>query len=134
MSSERSSTVLPASTQTARHVSPSPHGLRHRPLGRAATFAESPVPRRRSSFLSETLSETRRSLRSSTDDILLPRARGEDDSNDHEFNHWHSAPLVLALLPAVGGIFFTNGSAFITDVTLLALAAIFMNWALRSPW
>ena len=27
-----------------------------------------------------------------------------------------------------------NGSAVITDITLLALAAIFMNWALRVPW
>ncbi|KAK5064621.1 hypothetical protein LTR84_000455 [Exophiala bonariae] len=130
------STVLP-STQSGRHVSPSPHGLRHRPLARAATFADGhpQMNRRRSSFLSETLSETRKSFRSSTDDIFLPRARGENDFQDQDdTSHWHSLPLVLALLPAVGGIFFTNGSAFITDVTLLALAAIFMNWALRSPW
>ena len=91
--------------------------------------------RRRSSFLSETLSETRKSFRSSTDDILLPRARGENDlHDDDDTSHWHSLPLALALFPAIGGIFFKNGSAFITDVTLLALAAIFMNWALRSPW
>lgn len=129
--------MLPASSQTARHLSPSPQGLRQRPLGRATTFAEghTPLNRRQSSFISETLSETRRSLRSSTDDIFLPRAKGQDDQQDDEdSNHWHSAPLVLALLPAVGGMFFTNGSAFITDVTLLAMAAIFMNWALRSPW
>jgi hypothetical protein len=29
---------------------------------------------------------------------------------------------------------FKDGSAVITDITLLALAAIFMNWALRMPW
>lgn len=130
------STALPA-TQSGRHISPSPHGLRHRPLARAATFADgqAQMNRRRSSFLSETFSETRKSFRSSTDDILLPRARGENSFEDQDdASHWHSLPLALALLPAVGGIFFKNGSAFITDVTLLALAAIFMNWALRSPW
>jgi hypothetical protein len=40
----------------------------------------------------------------------------------------------LALLPAVGGLFFQNGSAVVTDITLLALAAIFLNWAVRLPW
>lgn len=137
MSTEKSSSTAVPSTYSGRHVSPSPHGLRHRPLGRAATFADgyAQMNRRRSSFLSETLSETRRSLRSSTDDILLPRARGENDLQDQDdASHWHSLPLALALFPAIGGIFFKNGSAFITDVTLLALAAIFMNWALRSPW
>ena len=137
MTSEKPSKTIPFSAQTGRHVSPSPVGLRHRPLGRASTFAEGPAQlnRRRSSFLSETLSETRKSLRSSTDDILLPRARRDDKLQDQdEASHWHSLPLVLALLPAIGGIFFKDGSAFITDVTLLALAAIFMNWALKSPW
>ena len=120
-----------------RRVSPSPHGLRQRPLGRSSTFAEVQAQsnRRRSSFLSETLSETKKSLRSSTDDILLPRARETDDLHDHDDgSHWQSLPLGLALLPAVGGLFFKDGSAVITDITLLGLAAIFMNWALRSPW
>lgn len=129
--------TLPAPISTGRRVSPSPHGLRQRPLSRAATFAEgnNPAKGRRSSFLSETFSETRRSLRSSTDDILLPRPTAGNDVNDHDENsHWQSLPLGLALLPAVGGLFFKNGSAVITDITLLGLAAIFMNWALRSPW
>ncbi|OAP61083.1 hypothetical protein AYL99_03284 [Fonsecaea erecta] len=138
MASEKPpSIVLPPLTSSGRQVSPSPQGLRQRPLGRASTFAEGnpPLNRRRSSFLSETFSETRKSLRSSTDDILLPRARDDDDFHDHDDNsHWQSLPLGLALLPAVGGMFFKNGSAVITDVTLLGLAAIFMNWALRSPW
>jgi CHASE3 domain sensor protein len=34
----------------------------------------------------------------------------------------------------MGGIFFTNGTAFVTDILLLALAAIFMNWSVRLPW
>ena len=29
---------------------------------------------------------------------------------------------------------FTNGSSVVTDLTLLVLAAILMNWALRMPW
>jgi hypothetical protein len=29
---------------------------------------------------------------------------------------------------------FKDGSAVITDITLLALAAIFLNWAVRLPW
>ncbi|KAK8049960.1 hypothetical protein PG994_011690 [Apiospora phragmitis] len=43
-------------------------------------------------------------------------------------------PLVLALLPAVGGILFQNGSAFLTDVILLGLAANFLHWSVTQPW
>ncbi|KAI1613842.1 hypothetical protein EDD36DRAFT_208704 [Exophiala viscosa] len=131
--------TVPESIQTGRTISPSP-GLRQRAFGRTSTFAEENARqgRRSSSFLSESLSDTRKSLRSSTtvDDILLPRPRGADDLDDihDESSHWQSLPLGLALLPAVGGLFFKNGSAIVTDVTLLGLAAIFMNWALRSPW
>lgn len=52
----------------------------------------------------------------------------------HESSPWHSAPLAFALLPAVGGMLFTNGSSIITDVMLLGLAAIFLNWSVRLPW
>ncbi|KIX10036.1 uncharacterized protein Z518_01117 [Rhinocladiella mackenziei CBS 650.93] len=138
MASEKPPSItLPPPIHSGRRVSPSPHGLRQRPLGRSSTFAEghAQLNRRRGSFLSETLSETRKSLRSSTDDILLPRAKEGDDLQVHDdTSHWQSLPLGLALLPAVGGLLFKNGSAVITDVTLLGLAAIFMNWALRSPW
>lgn len=86
-------------------------------------------------MFSETLSDARKSLRSSTDDLLLPRVTSSQDHQDgDESSPWHSLPLGLALLPAVGGMIFKDGNAFITDVTLLALAAIFMNWALRMPW
>jgi hypothetical protein len=43
-------------------------------------------------------------------------------------------PLVLALLPAVGGLFFEGGSAFFTDIILLGLAAIFLRWSVTQPW
>ncbi len=51
-----------------------------------------------------------------------------------EVTHWHSTPLAFAILPAVGGLLFRNGSAFITDILLLVLAAVFMNWSIRLPW
>jgi len=52
----------------------------------------------------------------------------------HESSHWDSAPLAFALLPALGGLFFTNGSSVITDVMLLGFAAILLNWSVRIPW
>lgn len=112
--------------------------LRHRGAGRSATFAEGTANlrnQRRNSTLSDTVSEARNSIRSSTDDILFPRAAKRNDVNlTNEESHWHSAPLGLALLPAVAGIFFQNGSAVVTDVTLLILAAVFLNWSVRLPW
>lgn len=120
---------------SSRHLSPPPPGLRHRPLPRAATFAEPSLGRRRSSIFSESLSDAKRSFRTSTDDLLLPRASYANDTHDmDETSHWHSLPLGLALLPAAAGLFFKDGSAIITDVTLLIIAAIMMNWALRMPW
>jgi hypothetical protein len=110
--------------------------LRRRPLSRSATIADmsSPMARRSNSFLTVDSTEVR-SLRSSTDDLLLPRvARHSDDDAQHETSHLQSAPLALALLPAVGGLFFHNGSAILTDATLLILAAIFLNWSVRLPW
>lgn len=136
MASEDKDAPLPTAFGSSRHLSPPP-GLRQRPLGRAATFAEPSIPlnRRRSSIFSETFSEARKSLRSSTDDLLLPRINPAQEHQDaDESSPWHSLPLGLALLPALGGLFFKDGSALITDITLLALAAIFMNWALRTPW
>jgi hypothetical protein len=107
--------------------------MRIRPLGRAKTFSDPPVPgiQRRSSILSEFSFDD---VRSSTDDLLLPKADGINHAGDHESSNWHSAPLAFALLPAVGGMFFKNGSAVVTDVTLLGLAAIFLNWSVRLPW
>jgi hypothetical protein len=99
-------------------------------FSRAATFSEG-LDQRRNSTLSDSLSEARNSIRSSTDDLFLPRV---SKAHTLEESHWHSTPLGLALLPAIAGIFFQNGSAFVTDVTLLVLAAIFLNWSVRLPW
>lgn len=138
MASEKLSSIsLPPPTQPNRHASPPPSQIRQRGLGRAATFASDRIPlnRRRSSLFSEGRSETRKSFRSSTDDLLFPRANGSTlPLEQQESSHWHSFPLALALLPAVGGLFFQEGSAVVTDVTLLILAALFLNWAVRLPW
>lgn len=129
--------ALQSTSQKAQ--SPPPSQLRHRPLARAATSADmsnGPTLRhRRSSLFSDNVSEARRSFRSSVTDDLYPRANGSADfEGHHDTSHWNSVPLVLALLPAVGGLLFNNGSAVVTDITLLALAAIFLNWSLRLPW
>ncbi|KAJ5794852.1 hypothetical protein N7457_001451 [Penicillium paradoxum] len=105
--------------------------LNTRRLPRATTFEGY---QRRNSTLSDSLSEARNSIRSSTDGLFLPRVAKGRDALSTEESHWHSAPLGLALLPAIAGIFFHEGSAFVTDVTLLVLAAIFLNWSVRLPW
>ena len=134
---EKISNAAPSSGLGPDRRSPSPSRFRQRPLARSATFGDSNLlyNRRRNSLLSDNLSETRRSLRSSTDNLLLPRA--EDNgrlSNAGDTSHWHSIPLGLALLPAVSGLLFHNGGAVVTDITLLALAGIFLNWSVRLPW
>lgn len=91
-----------------------------------------PATRRRSStFSTDSLKEVRKQFQSSTDDLLLPRVspKGHDEPS-----HWHSVPLAFALLPAVGGMLFQNGSSVVTDIMLLALGAVFLNWSVRIPW
>lgn len=100
----------------------------------------SPAPnpnniRRRSSNFSEySLNEARKRLSSSTDDLLAPRPNKDGGAVMAEPSHWHSAPLAFALLPALGGMLFQNGGAVVTDVMLLGLAAVFLNWSVRLPW
>src|SRR4051794_37564238 len=102
MNPDRPSSIsLPHQSQNTRHASPPPSQLRQRGLNRAATFADGATSlNRRGSVFSEGLSETRKSLRSSTDDLLLPRYKsGSPLVGQHEPSHWHSIPLGLALLP-----------------------------------
>lgn len=69
-------------------------------------------------------------------DVLNPGASSgrSGRAEEAEPTHWHSSPLIFAVLPAVGGLVFNNGSAFVTDVLLLGLAAVFLNWSVRLPW
>lgn len=110
--------------------------VRSRLSGRASTIADisNSLRHRSSSNFSDSVESTRQSIKSSTDNLLLPRATSAELETNHEPSHWHSAPLALALLPAVGGLFFHNGSAVVTDLTLLGLAAVFLNWSVRLPW
>jgi hypothetical protein len=98
---------------------------------------DAPIPgvrRRSSNFSDYSLREARKSFQSSTDDLLLPKPSARGHESSHDSSPWHSAPLAFALLPAIGGMLFTNGSSIITDVMLLGLAAIFLNWSVRIPW
>ncbi|TVY16427.1 hypothetical protein LARI1_G007217 [Lachnellula arida] len=103
--------------------------FRHRP---SQNRNPGPGVRRRSSNISD---YSLKGFQSSTDDLLLPKpsATGHEESR-HESSAWDSAPLAFALLPAIGGMLFTNGSSVMTDVMLLGLAAIFLNWSVRLPW
>ena len=128
----------PFPSLSSGHAPKSTSPLRHRSLGRVEKSSEAPnfKDRRRSSLLSDySLDDARALLRSSTDDLLSPRPNvsGRLVGND-EMSNWHSAPLAFALLPALGGLLFQNGGAVVTDIMLLGLASIFLNWAVRLPW
>ena len=135
MAEEKGSTPRPHASSTGTGTD-ALSNLRQRPSNRASSFAgvSNPPGRRRSSILSDSVDGTQQSIRSSTDNLLLPKAQGSRYDGSDEPSHWHSAPLALALLPAVGGLLFKDGSAVVTDVTLLGLAAVFLNWSVRVPW
>ncbi|RMZ78589.1 hypothetical protein DV738_g3774, partial [Chaetothyriales sp. CBS 135597] len=136
MAPDGEDTVQDLGTSSLRHSTPPPSGLRQRHLTRAAALGEParPLNQRRSSIFSESLSDARRSIKSSTEDLFVPRISTSERQDTDESSAWHSLPLGLALLPAVGGLFFKDGSAILTDLTLLGISAVFMNWALRVPW
>ncbi|KAI1187219.1 hypothetical protein F5B17DRAFT_400551 [Nemania serpens] len=85
------------------------------------TFANMP---RRSSTYSDY-------FETSADDLLNPSKPTVKEDTKSPFVY---VPLAAALLPAVAGIFFENGSAFFTDLILLSLAAIFLHWSVTQPW
>ncbi|EFE44929.1 conserved hypothetical protein [Trichophyton verrucosum HKI 0517] len=99
-------------------------------LDDSAPSTSPPGKLRRNSTFSDTVTETRRSIKSSTDDLFFPRASNSmgRTSPDDTDSHWHSSPLVLALLPGLGGLLFHNGAAVFTDVALLSISAVFLNW------
>ncbi|KAM5481282.1 hypothetical protein MaudMau93_007192 [Microsporum audouinii] len=101
-----------------------------------APSSSTPGRLRRSSTFSDAVSETRRSIKSSTDDLFFPRVGNNVGGNNlnNTDSHWHSSPLLLALLPGLGGLLFHNGAAVFTDISLLSIAAVFLNWSVRLPW
>jgi hypothetical protein len=108
--------------------------LTARQLSRRDMRSPPPALSRRSSILSYSSFEDLSS--SFADDIVSPTSglgRRKPVLRDAEFTYWHSTPLAFAILPAIAGLLFNNGSAFVTDVLLLGLAAVFMNWSIRIP-
>ncbi|KAL7789942.1 hypothetical protein V8C37DRAFT_385605 [Trichoderma ceciliae] len=83
-------------------------------------------PRRSSNFSEYSLSEAR--------DILNPRPHAHDELSHHESSPLASLSLAFALLPAIAGVLFQNGTSVVTDVMLLGLAAIFLHWSVTQPW
>ncbi|KAK6075767.1 hypothetical protein SCUP234_07568 [Seiridium cupressi] len=130
-----------ASPATAHATAPPGHGIR-----RTRTVDETAHLRRRPSFKppSTRSSFTDAQRRDSTfSDFSCNNDQGNADglwnlgkmaTNPPEPTMAATLPLVLALLPAVGGLFFEGGSAFFTDVILLGLAAIFLRWSVTQPW
>lgn len=47
---------------------------------------------------------------------------------------WYTLPLAFAILPAIAGMLFTNGSEFVTDTLLLGLAGLLLYWIIKFPW
>lgn len=90
----------------------------------SASSPNTAAPRRPSSTYS--LGEAR--------DIISPQASGGGDLTPHEPSSLASLSLAFALLPALAGVLFQNGGALVTDLMLLGLAGIFLNWSVTQPW
>ncbi|KAH6654257.1 hypothetical protein BKA67DRAFT_273432 [Truncatella angustata] len=115
-------------------------------MRRARTMDETAQFRRRSSFNpagSARSSFTDVQRRGSTFSDLSHNADSPEDglwnlgkmrSDPPEQTMAATLPLVLALLPALGGLFFEGGNAFATDIILLGLAAVFLRWSVTQPW
>ncbi|CAJ2510069.1 Uu.00g059690.m01.CDS01 [Anthostomella pinea] len=109
--------------------------LRQRPtVNTASPSAETTFVdfRRQSSNYSDfSPHEVRRDLDTSADEFFNP---SRPHSKELTKSPYVYIPLTLALLPAVAGMLFENGSAFLTDLILLSLAAVFLHWSVTQPW
>lgn len=93
-----------------------------------------PPPRRSSNFSDYGVNEAR--------SILNPHgkaARGSSGSSNaaeqgSELSSLAGLSLAFALLPAIAGALFKNGSAVTTDIMLLGLAGVFLHWSVTQPW
>ncbi|KAI2630820.1 hypothetical protein GGR54DRAFT_171703 [Hypoxylon sp. NC1633] len=107
---------------------------RHSTLNSSSPTGESgfaDIRRRSSTYSDFSLGDARKDLEASADDLLNPSKSGLKVTEKSPFVY---VPLTIALLPAVAGIFFENGSAFFTDLILLSLAAVFLHWSVTQPW
>lgn len=94
-------------------------------VGEPPSYATPTTPLRlRTASIGE---EARSALKSTTKGILLPTSAADAST-------WHSIPLAFAVLPAIGGVLFSGGNYFVTDVLVLLLAAVFLHWLVKFPW
>ena len=86
------------------------------------------LPRRSSNFSDISLKEAR--------NILNPNGKVEEEEGQTitGSSSLASLSLAFAFLPAVAGVLFKNGSALVTDLMLLCLAAVFLHWSVTQPW
>ncbi|CAM1505350.1 Fc.00g109870.m01.CDS01 [Cosmosporella sp. VM-42] len=101
--------------------------LRRRPhlMSDTSSFEGVLPPRRSSNFSEYSLGEAR--------DLLNPQPEGVQMASS-ESSSLASLSLAFALLPAISGVLFKNGSAVVTDVMLLGLAGVFLHWSVTQPW
>ena len=83
------------------------------------------LQRRNSNFSDYSLNEAR--------NILNPRPSVHSEQTP-ESSSLASLSLAFALLPAIAGALFKNGSSVVTDIMLLGLAGIFLHWSVTQPW
>ncbi|VUC33547.1 unnamed protein product [Clonostachys rosea] len=125
-----SATAAPAPIQGIRRSFTLDETRRRPPPRRQSPVSDSSfpgIPRRRSSNFTEySLGEAR--------DILNPRAKESGELPSTESSSLASASLAFALLPAIAGAVFKNGSAIVTDLMLLGLAGVFLHWSVTQPW
>ncbi|KPM41559.1 hypothetical protein AK830_g5043 [Neonectria ditissima] len=94
----------------------------------SSPLGEAP-PRRSSNFSEYSLGEAR--------DLLNPQPISRGGGGQLAMNDSSSLAslsLAFALLPALAGVLFKNGSAVVTDVMLLGLAGVFLHWSVTQPW
>ena len=86
MSASNENSTTTAKSTTLRSDSP----VHKRLLGRASTIADmsNPLRHRRSSNFSDSVESTRQSIKSSTDNLLLPRATSPELGKHYEPSHW----------------------------------------------
>lgn len=133
--------ISPTARTSGRDLFPEPL------LRRAATvnFGSQPHPihaqssstafggmKRRGSGFSDGFGDARRDIETSADELFNPTRTRRLESPDRTALSY--TPLALALLPALAGMFFQNGAAFFTDLILLAIAAVVLNWSVTQPW
>ncbi|KAM0198736.1 hypothetical protein ACHAPA_001042 [Fusarium lateritium] len=128
-----------AGVSSGINAPPPGHGLRRavtvsaaedaasrRPYMASPSFDTIP-PRRSSNFSEYSLNEAR--------DLLNPQLREPStESPAGETSSLASLSLAFALLPAISGALFKNGSAIVTDIMLLGLAGVFLHWSVTQPW